>query len=710
MFKTITRNFLHIWLLVVLASITSSFALASQKKPSDKIKITSLNVEFGVDYNRDGKIEFSSDDESFKSTSDKTSAATPYVFWLNDDDDDHDKETNGNDTPGSKSSFLWMDWLGEYNYDNDEIDGSRDLIDFFPVAIDFHHFFKVIPDADDYIFRLKHADEAVSVVFTEMRTNNTNYFLKEVRINNLIPLFGTWQAHLALDKVPVHEVSDEGLELSKEFISFIKTNNNQGVLMVEGRALSDKPLVLEIENPQGDIILTTKLALKIVDVEDMYAQVNIRGAAIKDGDTANPDFNAAQRAELLREQQVKIIADKMVPESFNTNKNLVFLHGYKVSAEAARAWHAEVFKRLYHSGSNAMYVGFSWDSNEGAALTNGLFNYWGNVENAFNVANMVSDIINSGLDGNLTIAAHSLGNMVLGQAIQQYGLKADKYFMLNPAVPTEAYNGTQLAESGEATGQNLMAIPDWHGYFDAANKDNPRRLWASDWHRLFSGTDKRKELAWRNLFINVPGNNVYNFYSTGEEVLIHSTGDESTSWTPTVSGGQGAWITQEHQKGKLTAASAGMDEEGGWGFNCMEPDTWWQRNVSCKQFDEMASAEAFALEPQELRDRPFFKPFSVDNLFDENSTIASAAAVEFKDHTLAFGIPALSHAAGSTELSEDVIPVNNINMNIKLKTSWPAERGAREEDKGWLHSDAKDVAYRYVYQLYDTWVAKGNLK
>ncbi len=77
---------------------------------------------------------------------------------------------------------------------------------------------------------------------------------------------------------------------------------------------------------------------------------------------------------------------------------------------------------------------------------------------------------------------------------------------------------------------------------------------------------------------------------------------------------------------------------------------------------------------------------------------------------MAFGLPALSHAAGSTELSDKIKPIKNTDMNTKLKTvGWPAERGPKIEDKNWLHSDAKDISYRYVHKLYDTWVEKGNL-
>jgi len=46
-------------------------------------------------------------------------------------------------------------------------------------------------------------------------------------------------------------------------------------------------------------------------------------------------------------------------------------------------------------------------------------------------------------------------------------------------------------------------------------------------------------------------------------------------------------------------------------------------------------------------------------------------------------------------------------MNAEdFKKDWPAER----DKTHWLHSDAKDIAYRYVFNLYDQWVLEGGLK
>jgi hypothetical protein len=365
-----------------LCFFANTTVYAQENKTGDEIANTTLQVTLAVDYNRDGKIEWPNEETPFKPTPDDVSNTEPYVFWLNDDDDVHDDETAGNDVPGTNSGVGNFAWLGDYNYESDGIDGTRDLIDFFPIAIDFHDFFTLVPKAKSYKFRLKHEEAALNIVYTGMTANNSDYFLKEVDLTKLDPLFGAWQLATEISAPLTHEVTSEGIILPQAFITLIKEKNNQGIILAEVRGESSKPLVLEVENAEGHVILTAELPLKLVQVEDMYAQVNIRGMVVKDGESGNSD-NAVKLANDLRDMQSSIVSDKNVPASFKADKHLVFLHGFQVDAEGARAWHAEMFKRLFQSGSNAMYVGFSWDSNKG--VSDGKVNYWSNVENALGV-------------------------------------------------------------------------------------------------------------------------------------------------------------------------------------------------------------------------------------------------------------------------------------------------------------------------------------
>lgn len=358
-----------------------------------------------------------------------------------------------------------------------------------------------------------------------------------------------------------------------------------------------------------------------------------------------------------------------------------------------------MFKRLYHSGSNAYYTAVTWKGDEGGGL-----NYWGNVENALNTAPILKELL-SPLTGKLTVAAHSLGNMVVGEAIQNHSFTPDNYFMLNPAVPTEAYDAGQLAGDENNDTFNDMSHPDWHPYLP--------RLWSTDWHKLFLNDDGRNKLTWGNKFSTVTSAlNVHSFYSTGEEVLAHSLGEAPSSlgagWDALYS--QNVWVTQEKFKGRDQIGAKIMTGVaiGGWGFNCDDySDTLIWDGLFCDEGDVLPVNVANVLSDSALQERPFFTKANQGlALYDENG---SAVAKDFRNHLLSRYVPALSHAAGSTKLVV-LVGANDENTDMMtIKKGWPKSRGATNVETGWRHSDAKDIAYRYVYQLYDTWVTKGKL-
>ena len=110
------------------------------------------------------------------------------------------------------------------------------------------------------------------------------------------------------------------------------------------------------------------------------------------------------------------------------------------------------------------------------------------MDNAFATAQSLAQFIN-GLGGNVTVAAHSLGNMVVGSAMHDWHATGiSNYFMVDAAVPKEAYDPAEEQLATQTTWG--MDHPDWSNY--------PRRLWCSDWHRLFQTNDHRSSLTWQN--------------------------------------------------------------------------------------------------------------------------------------------------------------------------------------------------------------------
>ena len=228
--------------------------------------------------------------------------------------------------------------------------------------------------------------------------------------------------------------------------------------------------------------------------------------------------------------------------------NVIFLHGFKVDEQEARAWNAEMFKRLWQSGSKAMYTAVTWCGTDSQAWwwLNSTPNYYANVEHAFATASNLAFTVSSHLSGVKVIAGHSLGNMVISSAIVDHGLNANAYFMFNAAVTQEAYDSA--VDDADA-----MRHPGWQGY--------GRRLWASDWHGLFTNStaDARGTLTWRDRFGNIPG--AINYYSSTEDVLANSDGTLhaflASDWS---------WVNQEMRKGLWPLLVPG-NNEAGWEFN-----------------------------------------------------------------------------------------------------------------------------------------------
>jgi hypothetical protein len=205
------------------------------------------------------------------------------------------------------------------------------------------------------------------------------------------------------------------------------------------------------------------------------------------------------------------------------------------------------------------------------------------------------------------------------------------------------------------------------------------------------------------------------FFSSGEDVVRAATeGDPGFDQLGTpFNGGINAWNFQEKSKGldNLTALLQPGDTQGGWGFRVC--DTYYDSiqdevvTIYCNDF--MTPAQAFAQSNSVLRDTPFFR---------ELRTVTPNSDAEVNE-LLAYAIPALSYGAGGavvltledTQKAMDMntFPISGVGLD------WPGERPldrdpVTQQPRLWHHSDYKDVAYRYVYEVYDEIVYEGALK
>ena len=108
---------------------------------------------------------------------------------------------------------------------------------------------------------------------------------------------------------------------------------------------------------------------------------------------------------------------------------------------------------------------------------------------------------------------------------------------------------------------------------------------------------------------------------------------------------------------------------------------------------------------------PFFDPFENLDLMNPDPIMDKTIVDKSYPYNLGFEIPALSFAAGGTVSEPFSLRGKAKNMNDEMvddEQAWPKSR-LDGRQRAWWHNDFHDVAYRYTYKLFDSFVKEGAL-
>ncbi|NDV61518.1 alpha/beta hydrolase [Puniceicoccales bacterium CK1056] len=640
------------------------------------------------DWDRNGTIDITDQKQAAKNF--------PWYFWVNDDDDSGDLARSwADDMPESADA----DW------ESPGVDGLRDVVDFFPVHLDIQDFLAAVENIDDVEVSLSQADAALNFVYTSLLPEEMGKIHESRLETGFGPLFSS-----PLESAEVQAISSQATILSAAFIRRIR-DENRGVLLMEGAHPSTEPLVMNYHY-RGDLVFSCELPLSISPVGEMFRVANLRNV--------DPKFSQADPGPWPTDLgEPPNLPDAYLRSFKDSLPTLVHIHGYNWGGDQAPAAHAEIFKRFFQTGSCARYVGVTWFGDEGTLeLIGTSFDYNENVINAFITAGYLPEALATLAAPLTSVFAHSLGNMVASSAIVDHGWNVLNYFMLNAAVPTEAY-------LGEQEDRRKMVNPDWKDE-GSDQSDYPEFLMPSYWSALFQPDDHRSLLSWKTRFGGVSGNTIcHNFFSTGEDILRSGNGDlpalfEDIWKTELI------WVYNEMVKGTSTlATSLTGDVHGGWGFNFSHMD-WINPGGAAHppagEWIRMLPAEAALIDPEELITEPFFRPFSsgdsdfpdwsdgswlYGNKEEANAHLPPASFVgaspnAIKNHAkiLAEGLPAHSAPAGSNSLPKLPLLLNyDLDKVIRQALFWPFRSPAEKQDR-WLHSDYLNPALPFVAELY----------
>jgi len=685
-----------------VVAMTTMPDIDSQAQGTGVVRVISLNV----DANHDGTMDFSYQSPDFVST------GKPFRFWANDNQDAGDDWGSG--IPGQMAQIadgscvmgsglipeIWPQTFQPTFVSGNiyAVHGRRDLVDFFPVCLNIGSLFQsntlsagIDPTDTSYQFVLSQADGVLRFVYTGLTPTNYMNYLRDINVSSNLASATAWP------------IPPEGIRLNSTFLSDI-ASSNQNIILVEAATATTQPLVLTIYHGTNQIA-QTQLYLSISGVEQMFRSKNL----LQQNDSrAMPDR----------------LTDVSVPNEPDTiDKNFIFLHGYNVNPTEARGVFADMFKRLYWSGSHAKFYGVIWNGydTQSKILPGVTGNLETNVVHAFETAPALNTFLNS-LSGTNVVAAHSLGNMVVLSTLNDCtNQNISQYFMLDAAVPMEALAGSTPQSA------NLVHT-DWTGY--------STNLWASYWHNIFPTNDARSQLTWNNrLAAGLQNADVYNFYSSGEEVLRAYPNTSTPSFSGLVAStiysqmagiwqGNGTpiasyvWNWQELLKGRMPYGVNDIlgSDHGGWKFNDASYGT---NGILSTSWTHMSPIAAVALPTTELQTNAFFDvtdfigqiPFDWTQDLNLYGATGSNYAKVFRNRLLSDTIPALTLPVGANPITTPGIVIENYDMMTQLENGWPQGRlNSREHNNNWYHSDYRQVAYTFTYRLFNQFVNTGNLK
>jgi len=412
------------------------------------------------------------------------------------------------------------------------------------------------------------------------------------------------------------------------------------------------------------------LYLSISGVEQMYRWINLRDSFAVSGET-QPTISYPTRTG----------QPSNFPDSASNGRQIIYVHGFNVPEQKSRGEIAEAFKRLWQSRSKVMFTGVSWYGDQAySGFLGTSLDYYSNVRNAFLTAPALASAVASLPGAHKVVIAHSLGNMVVSSAIVDCSMSVETYFAIDAAVAMEAYDGS-IEDLGMVNPNAFSTFQGWPNY--------DQRLWSTEWYQLFSpangfANDGRYGLTWRDRFDAIP--NLYNFYSTGEEVLENPAQPQQL---PTL-GKEWIWVTQEMRKGTGLLVVLNLfrlvdsGPEAGWALNT----DWYVLPTGApsggnKQPRYPWQATTNDISDDALRADPFFQAFSDSNLTGPQGS-SEATNIQVRADVLGRGIPALSLATGANSVS--VFTDDGGDRNIPLmnfETGWPSERIAGQYGTRW---------------------------
>ncbi len=384
-----------------------------------------IPAAIAVDANRDGTIAFSGE------ARDTTSPDAPFRFWCNDDNDG----LPNSEREEVESSFP--------DHEDGVIQTARDLEDFTRLWVHFDAFQKEIADGSYRLgLKWKSTPGGPSInVYKSTDGNGSDSYLRDE---------GT-----ALRQISANDAERIGTVSGTTTLilpaALWSGQNPMRCLLFEGSQEGNGQLVFTIQKSDGtEIGEGPGVWLDLKNIKQMYARATATpDTVIKQYESDTPNFD---------DSDFNFSVESYTPPPDEEKKVLVFVHGWNQPYEDSVNFAETMFKRLWHQGFRGRFCAFRW-----ATLT-GTITYNTSEYRAWKYGTSLANYIASlPWDYVKNVAAHSLGNVVTGSALQR-GIAINRYFLMQAAIPggcySDAVNNYSLFATAELTRHTPDAVAD----------------------------------------------------------------------------------------------------------------------------------------------------------------------------------------------------------------------------------------------------------
>lgn len=422
-------------------------------------RIELIPVAVAVDADRNGEITFDGKD--------KTTAANPYRFWINDDRDIGHTVDRIAHFPGDwEEDDVNSDEQTSPDCDVPGLKYRRDLEDLTRLWIDFSGISNAFQTSGSTV-ALKVRIEAYSGtpkvnLFQPVEPDGGREFLKD-EATGYKQLQGIYGQELCRvtgpNSVNVPRRAWESLPFDR-VVHFL----------FEGAKEGDGELIFELWKDGQKLFDLPPVILRMRKANDFYETWTVGDVTSPEITDKNNNYSVWPASSATMQQNTG--RDLITPEKVEEKDYIMFVHGWNLAPDDKTQFADTMFKRLWHQGFKGRFGAYRWPTFFTPTVVE-MNNFNGSEERAWSSAAPLaallqnrSTIFNVNGSSRVRVYGHSLGNIVCSEALRS----------LWPNAPVHTYVSGQAALAAHCWDE---ANPRWMSY--GAHWSNTANIYRGYW-------------------------------------------------------------------------------------------------------------------------------------------------------------------------------------------------------------------------------------